>query len=283
MCTNEHHQCHEAADALLSGSSAKKASVEHIAHVVTCSECQNILSAIADLRTHKSAFEGESYPELKQKIMQKLTVTLAESKNSAEVKQKVIKLAPKKQNVFMGWLRYAFAFAVVILFFVYVISTGVISPKKVIKQTIHTAQNLTSKANFTIVINGSIENSITEDSTNLTLYKNETAEVTYSDGTACSIVGPAAVRLSKRGFDLKNGEIKVEVVEDSANNPFIAKTPHGEVKTFETAFKISVTPSITDVYVIDGKARLTNLKGKVKVLEKGQTGVMLPVRESKSI
>ena len=29
MCTNEHHQCYEAADALLSGSSAKNASVEH--------------------------------------------------------------------------------------------------------------------------------------------------------------------------------------------------------------------------------------------------------------
>lgn len=275
--THKHNDdCYKFADALLSENSAKRASDEAIVHVVTCSECQSILSSVADLRSRKSAFEGESYPELKQKIMQKLALKASTDSEC----QKVIKLEKPAKNKFAQWFKYAFAFAVVLCFFVYIISTGKLnSPVKTVKETIQTAQRIVSETpEYQITINGEIINNSNDEKIEISIFKNETAEVIYKDGTACHLVGPANIQLSKNEFSLTNGELTVDLLKENASKLFTGHTPHGEIKASKALFRVSVSPSITQVCSISGSLSITNLQGKNKNIDEGKAAAMLPQR-----
>lgn len=228
-------------------------------HLAACPECAKMLNTIGHLRQQGSAFAGESYPELKIRIMQHLEPALQQRRNTAAER-----LRPK--TAIGSWLlrlASALCIAVLAIFTIYQNSAPVEHGPKAAQQPIISA----APPAFMMTLNSGAPTQVSLDNP-VSLFNGDTAVINVPDGSTLHVTGPARLNVFPRGFHLLQGQIKAEVV--SGKGEFIATTPHGQITVLGTVFTVVTDQRRTLVEVASGRVRVSGDNHAETILNAGE-------------
>lgn len=228
-------------------------------HLAACPECAAMLNTIAHLRHQGSAFAGESYPELKTRIMQRLEPVLQQRRNAAAE-------PARPPVVATNWLfRFASVFCITVLGIALIYQNfnpahprPAAPPQTVIS---------TAPTSFMIALNSSTPTQVSLDNP-ISLFNGDSAVINVPDGSTLHVTGPARLNVCPRGFHLLQGQIKAEVV--AGKGEFVATTPHGQITVLGTVFTVTTDQRRTLVEVTSGRVRVSGDNHTETVLNAGE-------------
>ncbi len=230
-------------------------------HLAACSECTQMLNTIGHLRQQGSAFAGESYPELKTRIMQRLEPTLQQRRNTAAAAEP----APIS-GITANWffkLASVFCIAVLGIFLIYQNHSPVERVPAGAQQPVISA----APTSFTITLNSGAPTQVSLDNP-VSLFNGDSAVINVPDGSALHVTGPARLNVCPRGFHLLQGQLKAEVVPGKGE--FVATTPHGQITVLGTVFVVAADQRRTLVEVISGRVKVSGDNQTEKILNAGE-------------
>ncbi len=228
-------------------------------HLATCPECASMLNTIGHLRQQGSAFAGESYPELKIRIMQRLEPALQQRRNAAA--------EPARPTFVTGnwFLKLASVFCITVLGIILIYQNfnpatpGPAAPPQAVISTAPTS--------FMIALNAGTPTQVSLDNP-ISLFKGDSAVINVPDGSTLHVTGPARLNVCPRGFHLLQGQIKAEVV--AGKGEFVATTPHGQITVLGTVFTVTTDQRRTLVEVTSGRVRVSGDNHTETVLNAGE-------------
>lgn len=228
-------------------------------HLATCPECAHLLNTIGHLRQQGSAFAGESYSELKIRIMQRLEPALQQRRNTAA--------EPARPPVVTGsWvLKLASLFCIAILGIVLIYQ----NPAPVEHGPASVQQPVISAAptSFMITLNSGTPTQVSLDNP-VSLFNGDSAVINVPDGSTLHVTGPARLNVCPRGFHLLQGQLKAEVI--AGKGEFIATTPHGQITVLGTVFTVVTDQRRTLVEVISGRVKVAGDNHTETILNAGE-------------
>lgn len=229
-------------------------------HLSACPECAHMLNTIGHLRQHGSAFAGESYPELKTRIMQRLEPALQQRRNTAAAAE------PAPTSGTANWffkLASVLGIAVLGIFLIYQNNSPAGHPGTSIEQPIISA----APTSFTIALNSGALTEVSLDNP-VSLFNGDSAVINVPDGSVLHVTGPARLNVCPRGFHLLQGQLKAEVVPGKGE--FIATTPHGQITVLGTVFMVAADQRRTLVEVISGRVKVSGDSQTEMILNAGE-------------
>ncbi|HQB81994.1 MAG TPA: FecR family protein [Candidatus Rifleibacterium sp.] len=228
-------------------------------HLAACPECAAMLSTIAHLRHQGSAFSGESYPELKIRIMQRLEPVLQQRRNAAAEPAR----PPVVATNWFFRLASVFCITVIGIALIYQnFNPGTPGPAAPPQTVISTAPT-----SFMIALNSSTPTQVSLDNP-ISLFNGDSAVINVPDGSTLHVTGPARLNVCPRGFHLLQGQIKAEVV--AGKGEFVATTPHGQITVLGTVFTVTTDQRRTLVEVTSGRVRVSGDNHTETVLNAGE-------------
>ena len=228
-------------------------------HLATCPECAQMLNTIGHLRQQGSAFAGESYPELKIRIMQRLEPALQQRRNTAAEPARP-PLASKN-----WFLKFASVFCIAVLGIVLIYQNH--SPVERVPVSTQQPAISATPTSFTIALNSGAPTQVSLDNP-VSLFNGDSAVINVPDGSTLRVTGPARLNVCPRGFHLLQGQLKAEVV--SGKGEFIATTPHGQITVLGTVFTVATDQRHTLVEVSSGRVRVSGDNHAETILNAGE-------------
>ncbi len=228
-------------------------------HLAACPECASMLNTIGHLRQQGSAFAGESYAELKIRIMQRLEPALQQRRNAAA--------EPVRPPVVTdSWfLKFASVFCIAVLGIVLIYQNH--PPVEHRPEAVQQPVISTAPTSFMITLNSGAPTQVSLDNP-VSLFNGDSAVVNVPDGSTLHVTGPARLNVCPRGFHLLQGHLKAEVV--AGKGEFIATTPHGQITVLGTVFTVAADQRRTLVEVISGRVRVSGDNHAETILNAGE-------------
>ncbi|GAB4271484.1 MAG: hypothetical protein Kow0029_09230 [Candidatus Rifleibacteriota bacterium] len=239
----------------------KELTEESKAHTSSCKSCQLVISTTKEIvENGEPANFSDLYPDLKQKVMKRL-VPVMNQKFKAQ----------KPTSIFSEhFFRFVFAGAAIILAFIAIVPK--VHRPLPEKKTYLSSDAINSAQVFEISVNGNTAIKSSLDNP-VSLFANETAEITIPDGSSLKVRGPARLAICPRGFHLIEGSLTAKVAR--GNTKFTGTTPHGKIEVLGTVFSCESTAQKTVVKVIEGKVKVIPDIGTAVTLTAGESTEMM--------